>query len=87
MSAGSLASCADGGDGNDSMTETSKAVDKGSHALKTAVRMARGSLERVTCGGKVMFRDLVIFSVMAASLKRGLSEDQISLTVLTCARE
>lgn len=66
--AGSLPSCATGGDGSDSITETRSAVESGSQALKSVVRIARGSRERVICGGSEMFRDLVIFSVMAGSL-------------------
>ncbi|GKT46828.1 uncharacterized protein ColSpa_07008 [Colletotrichum spaethianum] len=44
---GSLSACAAGGDGRDSMTETSIAVDSGSQDEKTVVRSSRGSLERM----------------------------------------
>jgi hypothetical protein len=37
-----------GGEGSDSMTETSNAVDKGNHELNSVVRIALGSLDRVT---------------------------------------
>ena len=59
-----------GGDGNDSITETSSAVDRGNHELKRVVTIARGSRERVMCGGRVMFKDFVIFSVKAGSLEK-----------------
>jgi hypothetical protein len=69
MRVGRRPSCAIGGDGKDSITDTNSAVDRGSHDEKRAVRIARGSLERVICGGKVMFNDFVIFSVKAGSLR------------------
>lgn len=69
MRAGSRPACATGGDGKDSMTETNSAVDRGSHAAKSAVRIALGSLERSICMGSVMFKDFVIFSVIAGSLQ------------------
>lgn len=68
MRAGSLVSWAAGGDGKDSITDTRSAVDNGSQALKSVVRMALGSLDRVMCAGSVIFNDFVIFSVMAGSL-------------------
>lgn len=52
------------------MTETSRAVDNGSHAENNVVRIARGSRERVICSGRAIFNDFVIFSVIAGSLHR-----------------
>jgi hypothetical protein len=43
-------------------------VERGSQEENKVVRIARGSLDRKTCGGNVRFKDLVIFSVKAASL-------------------
>ena len=57
-----------GGDGNCSITETSKAVESGSQDEKMAVIKARGSLERMMCGGTVIPSDFVIFSIMLPSL-------------------
>jgi len=65
---GTLVSCATGGEGKDSMTETRSAVDSGSHAANKAVRIARGSLDRVICGGRLILSDFVIFSVKTGSL-------------------
>lgn len=55
------------GDGSDSITETSKAVDKGIHELKTVESRVRGFGERVTCVGMVIFNDLVILSTIVWS--------------------
>ena len=68
MILGSLFACAVGGDGRYSMTDTSTAVDKGSHKEKTVVRIARGSRERSTWVGTFKARDFVIFSVTVGSL-------------------
>lgn len=66
---GTLVSCAACGDGSDSMTETRSAVDSGSHAENKAVKIARGSLDLVTCSGRLMLSDFTIFSVNAGSLE------------------
>lgn len=70
MREGNLVACATGGEGSDSITETSIAVESGSHDENSAVRIARGSRDRLSCGGRVIPRDLVIFSVMTGSLWR-----------------
>ena len=68
MSSGILSAWALVGDGRYSVTDTSSAVDSGSHAANNAVRTARGSRERRTWGGRLRLRDFVIFSTMAGSL-------------------
>lgn len=50
------------------MTDTRTAVDNGSHMEKSVLRIFRGSRERRTYGGMLMFSDLVIFSNKAGSL-------------------
>ena len=50
------------------MTETRTAVERGSQAEKSVVRIARESLDRKMCGGILSERDLVIFSTVAGSL-------------------
>lgn len=70
MREGNLEACAAGGEGSDSITETSIAVESGSHDAKSAVRIARGSRDRLSCGDKLMPSDFVIFSVMMGSLLR-----------------
>jgi hypothetical protein len=52
------------------MTDTKRAVDSGSHDEKSVVRIARGSRDLATWRGRLIFNDLVIFSVMVGSLNR-----------------
>ena len=68
MTFGSRLAWATRGEGRYSMTETSKAVERGSQAANSVVRIALGSFERRICGGIVRDNDLVIFSIMAGSL-------------------
>jgi hypothetical protein len=60
--AGILNSCAARGDGKRSITETSNAVESGSHAENTALSKALGSLDLIMCAGILMFKLFVIFS-------------------------
>ena len=50
------------------MTETRTAVERGSQAEKSVVRIARESLDLKMCGGMVNESDFVIFSIVAGSL-------------------
>jgi hypothetical protein len=50
------------------MTETSSAVDSGSHDENNVVIMFLGSRERRMYGGMVIAKDFVIFSSKAGSL-------------------
>src|SRR5690348_6896904 len=64
---GSCAACATFGEGRDSTTDTSTATERGNHEAKTVVRRSRGSRDRITCGGMLRLRDLMIFSSMTGS--------------------
>lgn len=68
MRAGKRSAWAIEGEGRDSMTETSSAVERGSQSKNIVVRSTRGSFDRRTWGNSLMLRNFVIFSRLTVSL-------------------